>query len=207
VQTESARVLGPVRALRLRLESLARLMNYVAGWAFVVCALFVTGDVVGRSMLGVSSAATVEITGYLLAFGLSWALAHALAQRSHIRVDTLVNKVPPTVRPYLHIVALALLLVFVVFAAWCAIGLVEESLLFDAVDNSALKIPLIVPQGLWSFGIAVLALLAFVMVAECVLLVAAGQGAQVNTLLGSRTIEDEAHEALEAVAMAYEDGR
>jgi TRAP-type C4-dicarboxylate transport system permease small subunit len=182
-------------------------MNYAAGWGFVACALFVTFDVVARSTIGTSSKATVEVTGYMLAFGLSWALAHTLARRNHIRVDVLINRMPPGVRQYLHVFALILLAVFVLFAAWSAWQLVEESLLFQAVDTSALKIPLILPQGLWLSGIGVLALYVVILLAEAILLLVSGRADDIDRLLGSRTIDDEAEEALQAVSMAQEGDR
>jgi phosphopantothenate synthetase len=45
------------------------------------------------------------------------------------------------------------------------------------------------------------------MLLEVVLLLAAGRGEEVDRLLGARTIDDEAEEALEAVAMAHEGER
>lgn len=200
-------MLTAVTRLRRWAERLALVMNYAAGWGFVACALFVTFDVVARSTVGTSSQATVEVTGYMLAFGLSWALAHTLARRNHIRVDVLINRMPLGLRQYLHVFALTLLAVFVLFAAWAAWQLVEESVLFQAVDTSALKVPLVLPQGLWLFGICVLALHVVILLAESVLLLSGRRAGDIDRLLGSRTIDDEAEEALEAVAMAHEGER
>ncbi len=72
----------------------AAVMAHLAGWNYVLCALFITGDIVIRNLPGVSSAATVEITGYMLAVGIAWSLAHALATCAHIRVDLLANRLP-----------------------------------------------------------------------------------------------------------------
>ena len=118
------------------------------GLALVVaCALFITFDVVGRALLGVSSAATVEITGYMLAIGIAWGLAHALARRAHIRVDVWVSRLPIGIRSWLHLLSLLLLGAFAAFCAWAALSLVDESLLFDAHDNSALRVPLVMEGG------------------------------------------------------------
>jgi hypothetical protein len=46
-----------------------------------------------------------------------------------------------------------------------------------------------------------------VLLLEACLALAAGQGASLDALLGSRTLEDETEEALEAVAMAHEGER
>jgi hypothetical protein len=52
------------RANRL-IDVLARGMNRCAGWLFVLCALFVTFDVLARKFLGFSSQSTTELSGYM----------------------------------------------------------------------------------------------------------------------------------------------
>jgi len=142
------------------------------------------------------------VTGYMLAIGIAWGLAHTLAKRAHIRVDVLVNRLPIGLRAWLHTAALALLGVFAGFCAWAAWSLVDESMLFDAHDNTSLRIPLVIPQGLWFTGILAFCLMVAVLLLEALLSLLAGQGAELDRLLGSRTLEDETAEALEAVEMA-----
>jgi TRAP-type C4-dicarboxylate transport system permease small subunit len=189
-------------ALRRGVSAVAAGMAYVAGWNYVACALFITADILGRNLLGVSSAATVEVTGYMLAGGIAWALAHALARGAHIRVDVWVNRLPLRLRAVLHLLAMLLLGAFAAFCAWAAWSLVDESLLFDAHDNSALRVPLAVPQGVWCFGLLAFCAAVLVLAAEAALLLLHGRPGEVDRLLGARTVDDEAAEALEAVAMA-----
>ncbi len=194
--------LRAARALRRGVSALAAGMAYLAGWNYVACALFITADVLGRNLLGVSSAATVEVTGYMLAGGIAWALAHALMRGAHVRVDVWVNRLPLRSRAVLHLFALLLLGAFAAFCAWASWSLVDESLLFGAHDNSAWRVPLAVPQGAWFFGLAAFCIAVLVLAAEGALLLLAGRPGEVDRLLGSRTADDEAAEALEAVAMA-----
>ncbi len=177
-------------------------MNYVAGWNYILCAAFITIDVLCRNFGGFSSSATTEITSYMLAFGIAWGLAHALATRSHIRVDVLVNRLPIGLRQYLHAFALLLLTGLSLFIAWCAWHLVGESILFNAKDTSALAIPLVIPQGLWAIGITMLAVFAVVLLLEVVCLLATGNAAEIDKLLGPRGYQEETQEALEAVGLA-----
>ena len=176
-------------------------MAYLAGWNYIACALFITADVVGRQF-GVSSAATIEVTGYMLAAGIAWGLAHTLAKRAHIRVDVWVNRLPLRVRAVLHLLALLLLGGFAAFCAWAAYGLVDESLLFDAHDNSALRVPLVIPQGIWTFGILAFCGMILVLALEASLALLLGLPEELDRMLGARTLEDETAEALEAVEMA-----
>jgi TRAP-type C4-dicarboxylate transport system permease small subunit len=190
-----------VTPVRRALEMAGRVMSGAAGWMYVACALFVTFDVLARQFLGFSSKTTTEITGYMLAFGIGWSLAYALTERAHIRIDVLVNRLPLGPRKYLHAIALALLAIFALFIAWAAWFTVEESRLFGATDNSAMAIPLVLPQGLWAFGIWVFAALVLVLAIETAILLVRNDGAAVDRLLGPRTFEDETEEALEAVGL------
>jgi TRAP-type C4-dicarboxylate transport system permease small subunit len=196
-------VLALVEALRRGIERAGAVMNAVAGWIFVAAAFFITVDVVGRKFFGVSSQATVEVTGYMLAFGIAWGLADALATRSHIRVDVLVTRLPLGVRAWMHALALAFLVVLGFFLAWRCWAVVGDSWLFGARDSSALNTPLIVPQGLWALGITVFFLLTVVTLAGVLLRLVRGEREQVDRLLGSRTLEEETAEALEAAGMAH----
>lgn len=192
------------RRLREGVAAIAALMAYLAGWNYIACALFITFDIVARRFFGFSSQATVEITGYMLAAGIAWALAHTLARRAHIRVDVLVNRMPFGIRAWMHLFSLALLGGLMVLVMWAAWELVDESALFDAHDNSALRIPMVIPQGIWAVGISAFVVMTAVLLLESTLDLLAGRPADVDRLLGSRTLEDETAEALEAVAMAHE---
>lgn len=193
---------GHMQAMRRATVMVAKFMNYVAGWNFILCAGFITADVLLRNFGGFSSNATTEITSYMLAFGIAWGLAHALATRSHIRVDVLVNRLPLGLRQYLHAFALIQLTVLSIVIAWFAWKLVDESLLFNAKDTSALSIPLVIPQGLWAIGITMLAVMAVVLTIEISCLLIGGKAAAVDELLGPRGYLEETEEALEAVGLA-----
>ena len=196
--------LRAARALRRAVAAVAEVMAYLAGWAYIAGALFITFDIFARAFLGFSSQATVEVTGYLLAGGISWALAHALFRRAHIRVDVFASRWPLRLRAPLHLLSLLLLAALAILFAWSAWELVDESALFNAHDNSALRIEMVWPQGIWAFGISAFVVACLVLMLEAVLALVAGQGAALDGLLGSRTLEDETEEALEAVAMAHE---
>ncbi|PWS36534.1 TRAP transporter small permease [Falsiroseomonas bella] len=192
-------MLKAATALRRGITLVATVMGVVAGWGFVLCAFFIAFEVLARAFLGFSTGSTVEISGYMLAFGLSWGLAHGLAQRGHVRIDVLINHLPRPVRVWLHLLSLALLGFLMAFLAKGAWDLVDESLLFNATDISALRTPLAVPQGLWAAGLIVFLLLIVAMLLENLLLALAGDARQVERNLSSRSYTEEAEEALVAI--------
>ena len=189
------------RANRL-IDVLARGMNRCAGWLFVLCALFVTFDVLARKFLGFSSQSTTELSGYMLGVGIAWGLAGALDARTHVRIDILIQKVPPRWRGYLHWLALASLAVFAGFLAYGAWHTTMESWDFKATDNSLLKTPLIIPQGLWLIGIGVFGVMTVLRVLEVALLLPRGDIGAIEHLTGPRSYIEEAEEALEAIGSA-----
>jgi TRAP-type C4-dicarboxylate transport system permease small subunit len=185
------------RANRL-IDRLARGMNRCAGWLFVLCALFITFDVLARKFLGFSSRSTTELSGYMLGIGIAWGLAGALDARTHVRIDILIQKVPPAYRGWLHWLALASLVVFAGFLVYGAWHTTMESWDFKATDNSLLKVPLIVPQGLWLLGIGVFGVMAALRLLEVAFLLPRGDIQAIEHLTGPRTYVEEAEEALEA---------
>ena len=193
--------------LRAANERIGHLMNAAAGWLFVVCALFVSFDVLARKFFNVSSRATVELTGYMLALGIAWGLCDALTTRAHIRVDVLVTRMPLGLRVWMHGLALTFLAVLAWFFVWRGWAVVHDSWEFGAHDSSALTIPLVVPQALWAFGITVFFALIVIMLAEVVLLLSLGRPTEVDRLLGPRTLEEEAEEALDAAGLPLPDAQ
>lgn len=183
--------------VRSGLRGLARAMNAAAGWTFFACAAFIVFDVAARNFFGFSSRSTTEVTGYMLAFGVSWGLSHTLYERGHVRVDILINRMPAGWRQYLHLLALLLLAAFAAYATYGAINLAIESWEFGATDMSALRTPLVVPQSLFAFGLAMLLVTALQLVLETIVLIRGRKS--VDPLLSSRNYEDEAAEVLEAV--------
>lgn len=195
-------LLSAAAALRRAVARLSAGLARVAGWGYVACAGLICFDIVARNAFGFSSQATVEISGYMLAGGIACSLAHALSMRAHIRVDVLMSRLPVGARAPMHLAALLLLTAFGAFAAWAALELVDETVLFDAHDNTSLRIPLVVPQGAWAFGICVFVAMCAALVLESLAALIAGEPERLDRLLASRTLQDETEEALEAVGQA-----
>jgi TRAP-type C4-dicarboxylate transport system permease small subunit len=176
-------------------------MGDVAGWVYLLTALFVTFDIVSRRLFGFSSQGTVEISGYLLGFGITWGLSYTLATKGHIRVDVLVQRLPVGLRAYLHGLALLFLTALALLFARRAWDVVLESWEFQAKDVSALAIPLVLVQAPWAIGLTVFAVLTTLMLLETVLMLLLGYQDLVDERLGSRTLEQETEGALEAAGV------
>ena len=187
--------------LNRRIDLLAGWMTACAGWLFVLCAGFITFDVIARKFFGFSSRSTTELSGYMLGVGIAWGLAGALDARAHVRIDILIQKIPAGIRGYLHWLALAALAIFAGFLVYGAWHTTMESWEFRATDNSLLKTPLIIPQGLWLIGICVFGLMAALRVLEVALLLPRGDIALIEHLTGPKSFVEEADETLVALGV------
>jgi TRAP-type C4-dicarboxylate transport system permease small subunit len=185
-----------VSALNRAMDRLARCMNACAGWLFVACACFIAFDVLARKFLGFSSQSTTELSGYMLGVGIAWGLGGALEDRAHVRVDVLIQRMPAGLRGYLHWLALASLTLFAGFLIYGAWVTTAESWEFKATDNSLLKTPLIIPQGLWLIGLGVFGAMAALRLLEVALLLPGGAIARIEHLTGPKSYVEEADETL-----------
>ena len=189
-----------LRGLRIFLDRVGTAMNAIAGWLLIFCALLISTEILARDLIGVSFGATLEISSYILAVSISWGLSKALSERQYVRIDLLISKAPLWLRQYLHAMALAMMLAWCVLLAYGAVMLVRESYDFQATDRSSLNIPMILPQGLWAFGIVVFLVFVTVMLVETVLAIACRMPDHVESILGPRTLDEEAREAIEAAS-------
>lgn len=183
------------------LERISRAAMGVAGWCYLAITVLICFDIGARRLLGFSSESTTELTGYLMAIGMSWGLAGTLFERGHVRIDVLVQQVPLRTRVWLHLATLLALIVSTGFFVYGAGSLALDSWQMGATDLSSLRTPMALPQGLWAGGLALLLLAAIAVGLRSVRELAAGRPDTVDRMLMARSYEEEAAETLEAVAM------
>lgn len=174
----------------------------VAGWCYLLITVLICFDIFARRLLGFSTEATTELTGYLMAIGMSWGMAGTLTERGHVRIDVLVQKLPLRLRVWLHLASLLALLVATGYFVYGAFSLARDSWQLNATDLSLLRTPLVIPQGLWAAGLGLMLLTVIALVLRSVAQLMQGQADAVDRALMARTYEDEAAETLEAVAEA-----
>lgn len=187
---------APMRAVRRLCDGALSL----AGWGYLLMTAIIGFDVLARRLLGFSSEATGELTGYLLATGMTLGLAGTLLDRAHVRIDVLVQRLPLRTRVWLHLAALASLLVAGGFMTFGAVSLAVDSAQLGATDLSALRMPLVIPQGLWAAGFALMMLAGVALACRAVAQLRGGQLDALDVALSARTYQDEAQETLAAVA-------
>jgi TRAP-type C4-dicarboxylate transport system permease small subunit len=183
-----------------RLLGLARLVARAGCWfggAMVAAAAFMIAvDVLSRKLFGIPLGASSEVSGYVLAIGTSWALALALLDRAHVRIDSLYAVLPLRLCALLDMLALASFMVFAAFTTWQGGKVLLNSIQVDAHSLTPLGTLLAIPQTLWVAGFVLFSAVLLLLFARAAMLLVRGRWEDVQRLLGPRTAQQELEEVM-----------
>jgi len=164
---------------------------WLGGALVLLAALLIGVDVVMRKFFSASIGGADELSGYALALGTAWALAAALLERAHIRIDSLYVLLPRRLRFPLDVAGLGLLIAFFGLTAWHGWSMVAQSWSAGSRSQSALQTPIVIPQLGWLLGLVVFVAIGMTVLVRTVVLAARGQRAAVARLIGTRSAEEE----------------
>ena len=163
----------------------------VAAAAFMIAV-----DVLSRKLFDVPLGASSEVSGYVLAIGTSWALALALLDRAHVRIDSLYAVLPVRLCALLDMLALVSFMIFAGFTTWQGGKVLLNSIQVDAHSLTPLGTLLAIPQTLWVAGFVLFSIVLLLLFARAVMLLVRGRWEDVQRLIGPRTAQQELAEAL-----------
>ena len=180
----------------------ARAAALAGGLLMLAAAVLVSVDVLLRKLASITLGGADELSGYALAIGSTWSFAFVLLHRGNVRIDALYQHLPRVLAAVCDLLAITALLGFVSLVAWHGSDVLAQSWSLGARSNSALAVPLVVPQALWWLGYAWFVLCGVVLLLRSLLAFGSADWAGVNRLIGARSIEEEAadelHNALQA---------
>ena len=122
------------------------LSGHLQGWLIFIMMVLVLVDVTSRYVLRNPLSIAEEFGGYLLVTVTVMGLAFAWQERSHVRVEFLINKLSPAVRSWLRVLTVALALTLAVFMIIAGYQLVSFSFMFGTRSGSWLRTPVAYPQ-------------------------------------------------------------
>jgi TRAP-type mannitol/chloroaromatic compound transport system permease small subunit len=170
---------------------IARIGAWFGGLLIIAAALLVGVEVVIRKAFNLTIGGADELSGYALAISTSWALAFALLERAHIRIDSLYVHLPVRLAALLDLLGLALFSAFIGLVAWYGFGVFQTSHGLGAHSLSPLGTPLVVPQLLWVAGFAMFLLIAGLLLLRALAALVAGDLQTLQRLIGSRSVSEE----------------
>lgn len=184
------------RLLRIA-HVVARAAAWVGGVMILAAALVVAVDIALRNLFGLTLGGAAELSGYALAVGSAWALAFALLERAHVRIDLLYQALPLRIAALLDVLALSAFTAFMILLTRHGYAVLLQSLAADSRSMSALAIPLAVPQAMWILGLSLFVVVAVLLLARAVLALTTGDASMVVRVLGSRSTTEEVGQELD----------
>lgn len=174
-----------------KLGAVSRFFAWVSGFLIMSSALMVSADVVIRKMLNVSVLNSFELSTYAFAASVTLGHAYALFARSHIRIEVGYALLPQRIRIILDIISIFMLALSALMLAYFAFKTVQFSYRIDAHSNSTLAVPLVVPQGIWFFGLALFALTACWLTVQAAYHLVTGQAGRIARNIGVISLQEE----------------
>lgn len=144
-------------------RALGRLTWLCAGGAalLVLLSLVLTAySVLQRYVFGTPVTWSDELFGYLVIGMVMLGAAESLRRNDHISVDLLTSRVGDSARRWLDLWAMLLVIVVAVALIVGATGMVRYSYGFGVFSEGYLEMPMWIPQSVFLFGAALLALIA-----------------------------------------------
>ncbi|HET7410410.1 MAG TPA: TRAP transporter small permease [Paracoccaceae bacterium] len=177
---------------------IARAAVIIGGAAVLICAFMITADVIMRRVLGLSSWGAGELSYYVLAISSSWAFAHAMLVKAHIRVDMLTMQLSWPLRSASNIIALLGMGFLALMACGAILEEVERAWSRGTTSITRLATPLWIPQGLWLAGFMFFALTIVLLLLRVIAALAIERSHETAELhAGTPTLQDEIADAAE----------
>lgn len=180
-------------------QRLSRWLAWVAGAVILFgCAVPITIDVAMRYFFNQSAVDSFEISSYGLAICIGLGMAFTVTTKAHIRVDFLAARLPFPLRAACDLLAAFALALVAAALAWFAWGALEQSWSMGARSMSQMRVPLVLPQGLWWIGLFWFACMAVLAPVQAVLRLIRGDRAGFDAVVGSADLDAEIAEAVHA---------
>lgn len=140
------------------IEKVSLFFGYISG-GFVLFMMFSIGyDVVMRHIFNAATIWADEVSGYLLVGIAFLGAAYTLTVEGHIRIETLMERLPTKKRQRLEFVTDVLSVAFLVVFTWQMYRLVKDSYVNVSLAPTLVRTPLYLPQLLLAIGLTWLCL-------------------------------------------------
>jgi TRAP-type C4-dicarboxylate transport system permease small subunit len=181
-------------------ERVSAWLARAGGALMLASALLITLDVLFRNLFRLTIFESFEITTYAFAVAVSAGFAYALHAKAHIRIEVAYLLAPSGLRLAFDLLAAVGIAVTAMVLLWFAVPVVLGNLQTGARSNSALSVPMAIPQGLWLCGIVWFALSALWLLGQAVAALRLGRRDRFNYLVGIPRLEEEIEASVEPPA-------
>ena len=144
----------------------SHILDRLTGWieralayAFIAAVALNFINVVGRYGFGSTILSADELQIFIMVFMTFLGAAVVAWRNQHLRMDVLVNALPPLVRRLIKIAELATIVILAAFVLWNSTYYAEQMFNIGRVSDMA-QVPMWIPHGVVAAGFGLMALIA-----------------------------------------------
>ena len=151
-------------------RSLNVFLSIIGGYVLLGLSFLIVFEVIARKLFDFSLQGVDEIGGYVVAITGTFGFAYALIERTHTRIDIVLDHVPSWLRNLLNVLAYGLVTAASVFMLRYAYEALNESILFGSLSPTPLQTTMWIPQSLWVAGLVLFCITALAILVHLLLL-------------------------------------
>ena len=145
-------------------------LSIIGGYVLLGLSFLIVFEVIARKLFDFSLQGVDEIGGYVVAITGTFGFAYALIERTHTRIDIVLDHVPSQLRNWLNVLAYGLVAAASVFMLRYAYEALNESILFGSLSPTPLQTIMWIPQSLWVAGLVCFSITALAILVHLLLL-------------------------------------
>ena len=151
-------------------RSLNVFLSIIGGYVLLGLSFLIVFEVIARKLFDFSLQGVDEIGGYVVAITGTFGFAYALIERTHTRIDIVLDHVTSQLRNLLNVLAYGLVAAASVFMLRYAYEALNESILFGSLSPTPLQTIMWIPQSLWVAGLVWFSITALAILVHLLLL-------------------------------------
>ena len=160
------------------IEKIAYLCGYLSGWLVPLMMMLVVVDVFMRYVMQRPLMIADEFSAYMLVTLSFLGFAYTWRQGGHVRVEVVVNYLPPRLKDWVRLIGLILTFVFMIEMDRAAYKMIAYALQMKMRSSTWLMFPLFWPQLTIFVGFVLLTLMLVVDIVQAGVKLRAGKNAE-----------------------------
>lgn len=177
-------------------ERIARPVALAAGYVLLAQAIITAVEIVLRKLFNHSLQGVDELGGYALAITATVGFGYAVITRAHTRIDLVIKKLPVSILAGAHLLSAVVMFGVASGMLWFGIRTLRQSIRLGSTSTTPLQTPLWIPQTMWVIGLAMFAVLSFVVLCRCLVLTMRGEFQAVDAEMKAQSAEQQEMEAV-----------
>jgi TRAP-type C4-dicarboxylate transport system permease small subunit len=144
--------------------------SIIGGYILLFLSILIVFEIISRKLFAFSLQGVDEIGGYVVAITGTFGFAYALIERTHTRIDIILDHVPLVFRNLLNLLAYALATGVALFMMRYGYEALSETILFQSRSSTPLQTIMWIPQSMWLAGLVVFTITAVAMLVHLLVL-------------------------------------